>query len=111
MTKSKVQTRKVTKVWLGVFVLWGVFLVGLPNALIGTPGVIQAVRLNSLLQSRQKLLTATEEEVARLEQEGNRLEKNKLAQEREIRRVLGYAGSDEIIFDFTSTQQAAALQR
>ena len=100
-----------TKIWVGVFAFWAVLLSGVLNSVVGSPGVLQSVRLNSLLQSRQTLLNSIEEEVSQMETEGHRLEKNRLAQEREIRRVLGYAGSDEIIFDFTATQQAAPFRK
>lgn len=41
-----------------------------------------------------------------MEGEKVRLEKSAATQEREVRRVLGYAASDEIIFDFAAPIRA-----
>ena len=90
------------RLWLGIFGLWAVFLSGLPAAYVDSPGIIQAVRLNRLLASKQEKVLALEAELERMEAESQRLEKSRATQEREIRRVLGYAGPDELIFDFTA---------
>ena len=107
----KIHLSRPTKIWIGVFGFWAVLLSGVLNSVGGSPGILQSLRLNSLLQSRQTQLNSLEEEIAQMETEGHHLEKSRLAQEREIRRVLGYAGSDEIIFDFTATQQAAPIHK
>jgi cell division protein FtsB len=49
-------------------------------------------------------MSRLEETVLGLQAEAELLEKNKLAQQREIRRVLGYVASDEIVFDFSSAE-------
>ncbi|MBC7692700.1 MAG: hypothetical protein H7222_13140 [Methylotenera sp.] len=97
-------------IWLSFFVLWILFLSGVMNGIVGSPGALQAVRLTHLLTSKQDKLTALEDEVKRLDEDSNLLEKSRLAQELEIRRVLGYAGEDELIFDFTTVRQAAPLR-
>lgn len=77
-----------------------ILLSGILNDVAGSPGVMQAVRLRGLLQSRNLELARIEEQMAHLQQEIQKLENNPIIQEREIRRVLGYAAQDEIIFDF-----------
>lgn len=89
-------------IWLVLFGIWGVFLSGVLVGLGGPPGALQAIRLNGLLSSKQAQLARLEVDIGRLEAEGTRIEKNRFAQEREIRRVLGYAAQDELIFDFTA---------
>ncbi len=95
------------KIWLAFFALWALFLSGVFNSFFGPPGAIQAFRLSRLLNSKQVRLAVLEEDQVKIEEESLRLEKSRLAQEREIRKTLGYAGKDEIIFDFTSTHQSA----
>jgi hypothetical protein len=75
---------------------------------LGTPGITQAVRLRGLLHSKQAELTGLEAEIQRLDTETIRLERSRIAQEQEIRRTLGYAASDEIIFDFASAKRPPA---
>ena len=81
--------------------LWLLFLTGAFASIVGSPGIVQAVRLRNLLMSKQKSLDEIKTEVAKLQKEANDLEKNRAIQLREIRRVLGYASPDEIVFDFT----------
>ena len=90
------------KVWACVFGLWGLFLSGALASFVGSPGIIQAIRLKNLLESKQANVTRIQEEVRVLTTEAVQLEKSKVVQQREIRRVLGYAAQDEIIFDFTA---------
>jgi cell division protein FtsB len=89
------------KAWFAVFSLWGIFLSGILAGFVGSPGVIQAVRLNSLLHAKETQLTELQDELSRIKTEVSGLEKSRVVQQREIRRVLGYAASDELIFDFT----------
>ncbi len=89
-----------TQLWLVIFGLWVIFLSG-AFAFLGPPGAIQAIRLTNLLDARQKQLLQAEANIMRLEGEISQLEKSPAAQTREIRRVLGYAGPDELIFDFS----------
>lgn len=102
MLVKKSRSRKVSprKIWLMVFALWILFLSGL----IRSPGVIQAIRLNSLLEEKQVKIRDLKVQIAHMESEEARLEKSRAEQEREIRRVLGYIASDEIVFDFSSAE-------
>lgn len=93
------------QVWMMVFGVWGVFLSGALSGFVGSPGIVQAVRLSNLLETKRTVLAEKESEIARLDQERIRLETSRAAQEREIRRVLGYAAADELIFDFTVAER------
>lgn len=95
-----------TRLWLAIFGLWLILLSGIFAGLGGSPGVIQALRLQSLLSQKQTELATLEANVEAIGQESAELEKNPIVQEREIRKVLGYAGPDEIIFDFSLSQSA-----
>lgn len=90
------------KLWIGLLVLWLAFLSGGATAWTGTPGVLQQVHLRSLLDSRQAEQAGLQGEIQHLRSEATLLEHSKAVQYREIRRVLGYAAEDEIIFDFAS---------
>lgn len=91
------------KLWSFLFALWGLFLSGVFASFVGSPGVIQAVRLKSLLESKRAQVTKLQADLHKLQAESSMLEHSKVAQQREIRRVLGYTAPDEIIFDFTNT--------
>lgn len=92
-----------TRIWIGAFALWIVFLTGIFSGWTRSPGVLQNMKLQELLDAKQSKIHALEAEIALLESEAQTLEKSKALQQREIRRVLGYAASDEIIFDFTDS--------
>jgi cell division protein FtsB len=92
-----------TRIWLGAFALWSLFLSGAVASVIGSPGVLQLFRLRGLLDSRESELGRLEAEIHRLQTEAGRLGGSKVLQQREIRRVLGYAAPDEIVFDFRQT--------
>lgn len=92
------------RLWTFLFGLWGLFLSGALANFVGSPGVIQAVRLKSLLASKQQHVVRMQDELKRLQAEAVQLDKSKVVQQREIRRILGYAAADEIIFDFTDSE-------
>jgi cell division protein FtsB len=103
MRKSR---SRATRIWIAVFAGWGLLLTGAFSQWVGSPGVLQAVRLSNLLQSKQVQAESLEKQIATLEAERVRLEKSPAAQEQEIRRTLGYAAPDEIIFDFTAAERS-----
>jgi cell division protein FtsB len=84
------------------FGCWLIFLSGFLAPFVGSPGIVQAIRLHGLLDAKQDQMQHIEDQIRQLEAEALRLEKSSVVQEREIRRVLGYAAGDEIIFDFGS---------
>lgn len=76
-------------------------LSGVVSQWIGAPGVIQLFKLKNYQDQRQTQLTEAEAEIARLTFDVERLETSRTAQLHEIRKVLGYAAPNELIFDFT----------
>ncbi len=90
------------RAWTAIFALWSLFLSGAFASFLGSPGVFQLLRLQSLLNSKQAQVSKLQSEIVALQLEGSLLEHNQVAQQREIRRVLGYAAADELIFDFSS---------
>jgi cell division protein FtsB len=96
-----------TRAWIGVFAVWIILLSGVFGLMGETrfaPGALQAVRLNALLDSRKEQLSTLQAELDRMSSEANLLEHSRATQVREIRRTLGYAAPDEIIFDFSSPE-------
>ncbi len=88
--------------WMTAFGIWFVFLSGLLTPFLGTPGVIQALRLRHTLETKQALVSLHEDELLRLQSRISQLQKSPVAQQVEIRRVLGYAAPNELIFDFAT---------
>jgi len=86
--------------WLMIFGLWILFLSGALPQFVGSPGIIQALRLHALLKTKEQQRIQLHDELKKLQTEAALLEQNRYFQEREIRKVLGYAAADEIIFDF-----------
>lgn len=91
-----------SRIWLGLFALWVVFLSGVLSSWVGSPGAWQAYRLHSLLRDREDRRIALQQEIAKIQTEYGALEKSRAIQLREIRHVLGYVAPGEMIFDFTS---------
>jgi cell division protein FtsB len=87
--------------WIAGFALWLIFLSGVFSKFIGSPGIIQAVRLQMLLHEKKSFVTQAESELSRLKIEAALLETHAATQEREIRKTLGYTAPDELVFDFT----------
>lgn len=88
--------------WAAFFGLWIVFLSGVLTPLFNTPGMIQLLRLRRVADEKQDQVNRYETELLQLQEEAALLERNRLAQQREIRKVLGYAAQGDLIFDFTS---------
>lgn len=99
------------RVWLGVFAIWLFLLSGITHEFgAGSPGLLQFSRLNGLLQERQAQLLESDAEILKMDTEALLLQTSKFAQEREVRKTMGYVGDNEIIFDF-SLSQSAPLRR
>jgi hypothetical protein len=90
------------RVWIGFFGLWLTLLTGALSSWTGGPGLIQWWRISELAQTRQETIVQLETRILELSTEQVRLEKSPVAQRREIRKVLGYLASDEILFDFSA---------
>jgi len=79
-----------------------VFLLsGFVTHLTGSPGIWQAHQLNLLLTEQRQKLQDVETESVRLDALITNMNTNMEFQEREVRRVLGYVASNEIVFDFS----------
>jgi cell division protein FtsB len=95
------------QVWIALFSVWGLILTGTLAGLLGSfvgPGVLQAVRLQNLLQAKNTQLDKIQTHINELQTDAALIEKSPVTQQREIRRVLGYAAADEIVFEFSSNQ-------
>ncbi len=64
------------------------------------PGFKQAIELTKLNRAKLTQLVGLELEVEALERDSALLEMNPVALEQEVRRVLGYVASDEIVLEF-----------
>ena len=90
---------------LGLFLIWALVLSGVFDQTFSSPGVLQALELRGLLQEKQSQVEGLEAELRILEENVKLFEKNDLAIEHEIRRTLGFAAADEIVFDFSSSER------
>ena len=98
---SPTENKRTRALWFTLLGFWMVFLTGILNDVTGSPGALQAFRLRHMLSNKNSELGTLEVQIQRLEGERHRLEDSTAHQEREIRRVLGYAAPGEIIFDFS----------
>lgn len=99
------------RVWIAIFGFWLFLLTGATHEIgAGSPGLFQYWELDALLRDRKATLAASDADIAKLEEEAVTLENNRNAQEKEIRKTMGYVGENELIFDF-SLSQSAALRR
>ncbi len=93
----------MNRYWVSLFGFWLVLLSGVLTQWGGSPGILQALRLRSLLGAKKQLAAQLQAEVQNQQFEVGRLNRNRFAQEKEIRRVLGYAASDELVFEITGS--------
>lgn len=107
-----------TRLWLTFFGVWMVLLSGgfsgFENGVKSTrerladtaPGLLQYWRLQSMRTERMKFLEKLQNEIAELETEQVLLTQSPAAQERAIRKTLGYVREDEILVDWIETRAA-----
>jgi cell division protein FtsB len=86
--------------WLIFFSLWALVLTGLFDPWIQSPGLRQWFRVRETLSDRRQEIAEIEARSTLLRQVASQLEANPVAQEREIRKVLGFLGDHEVVFDF-----------
>ena len=86
--------------WLVFFGVWTVILSGVFADFVGTPGLVQWRKLESLYQLKRIDQNRLEADLERMQNEIVRMEKDTEVQRREIRRVLGYLAPDEMVFEF-----------
>ncbi|MEK7691603.1 MAG: hypothetical protein AAB425_11350 [Bdellovibrionota bacterium] len=86
--------------WGSVFSAWLVLISGYFSHSLHAPGFKQAIELTKLNRAKLTQLVGLELEVEALERDSALLEMNPVALEQEVRRVLGYVASDEIVLEF-----------
>jgi len=92
--------RNRNRFWLFFFAIWILLLSGIFEPWIGAPGLKQKIQVRNLLNETRAKSALVESEVASLEETRKQLETNPVAQEREIRKVLGYLAPGEVVFEF-----------
>jgi cell division protein FtsB len=97
----------IHRIWAAFFISWSIALTGIFSHKLATPGAMQAIRLDQLGTAKRVESERLEAEIARLGEEIGRLKSNSFVQESEIRKTLGYAAPDELIFDFTYHDESA----
>lgn len=91
----------MNRVWLGFFGIWTLLLSGCLDFWIKTPGLKQWLNVGSTVKERRQEIAEVEARTVLFQGMAHQLESNSVAQEREIRRVLGYLGDQELVFEFT----------
>ncbi len=90
----------IHRVWIIIFCVWSLVLTGSLQFMTSAPGVTQWYQLQDIVRFKNEELANLEEEIRQLESERRALMTSAATQEKEIRRVLGYARSDELVFQF-----------
>ena len=95
----KIQTHQIRKLWFAFFGLWLLLISGLFDFWIQSPGLKQWIQVEWLLKGKSQEIAAIEAKSESMKNAIHQLESNPIAQEREIRKVLGYLGDQEIVFE------------
>ena len=77
-----------------------ILITGLLDFWIKSPGLKQWYRVETTLKDRRQEIASIESRTESLNNIVRQLESNTVAQEREIRKVLGYLGENELVFEF-----------
>ncbi len=93
---------QIQKIWLSFFGTWLLLLTGVLDFWIQSPGMKQWYRVQNSLNERRQEIAATEARTYYLQLVSKELESNPVALDREIRKVLGYLGQNEVVFEFVS---------
>ncbi len=88
------------KAWLGFFCVWLVLLSGLLDFWFQSPGLKAWFKVKDSLNDRRDEIASVEAKTLILHEVSRQLDSNAVAQEREIRKVLGYLGENEVVFEF-----------
>ncbi len=94
----RLQPNQIKKMWFGFFGIWLVLVSGLLDK---SPGLKQWLEVELLVRKQRQEIAAIEAKSESFKNVVHQLETNSVAQEREIRKVLGYLGDQEIVFEFT----------
>ena len=90
----------IHQVWFVFFGIWFVLLSGVLDFWLHTPGLKQWASVESSLLDKRHEIDKIEVRSNLLKTIAIQLESNPSAQEREIRKVLGYLGENEVVFEF-----------
>ncbi len=89
------------RIWGAFFLIWVLLFSGILDFWVKSPGLKQWIKVNSQLNEKRLEIGATEARTTLLLQLSRELQSNTAAQEREIRKVLGYIDEQEAVFEFT----------
>lgn len=89
------------RAWLAFFGIWFILLSGMLDFWLQSPGLKQWFKVRSSLSDRRQETADIEIRTGVLQEVARQLESNSVAQEREIRKVLGYLGEQEVVFEFS----------
>jgi hypothetical protein len=92
----------INRIWAAFFAIWALILTGLLGFWLKSPGLKQWYSVNSTLREQRQEIAEVEARSLLLTNTAYQLEFNSVAQEREIRKVLGYLGEKELVFEFQS---------
>jgi cell division protein FtsB len=90
---------QVRKLWMGFFGIWLLLVSGLLDFWIKSPGLKQWLQVELLVHKKQQEIAEIEAKSENYKNIIRQLETNPVAQEREIRKVLGYLGEQEVVFE------------
>jgi hypothetical protein len=96
----KIQSEQIRKLWLGFFGIWLLLVSGLFDFWIKSPGIKQWLQVEYQVHTKRQEIADIESKSEQYKNVIHQLETNPVAQEREIRKVLGYLGNQEIVFEF-----------
>ena len=96
-----IRPNQIRKMWFGFFGIWLILVSGLLDFWINSPGLKQWFQVELLVRKERQEIAEIEAKTESYKQIAHQLENNPIAQEREIRKVLGYLGDQEIVFEFT----------
>ena len=88
--------------WIIFFAIWFLFLTGLLDFWSQSPGLKQWFKVQASVREKRQEIADIEAKTDVLHETARQLESNAVAQEREIRKVLGYLGEQEVVFEFSN---------
>jgi hypothetical protein len=95
----KMNALQIKKMWLAFFGIWFVLVSGVLDFWLKSPGLKQWIQVELLLRNKRQEIVEIEAKSDAFKNVASQLEHNPVAQEREIRKVLGYLGDHEIVFE------------
>ena len=98
----KLKNLNWNRAWAGFFAIWALLLTGTLGFWLKSPGLKQWYAVSKSLSEERQEIAEVEARSILLSHMAHQLEFNSVAQEREIRKVLGYLGDQELVFEFES---------